>query len=165
MPQGKRTTLPTREGFRTKSQAGRVVRTTYTRSPNYPATQLVNELSPSRLLVRANPKRDLADELVREQRIRRMEPAGAAVAEQPLELALLEHAEAARKIERPIDDVERRFHSPMLDRKEPHQPVRPDPAFGPVGGDRFDVWPHRLEIHRDLGDAVLHFRVVDHRSR
>ena len=53
----------------------------------------------------------------------------------------------------------------MLDRKEPHQPVRSDPAFRPVGGDRFDVRPHPLEIHRDLGDAVLHLRVVDHWPR
>ena len=94
-----------------------------------------------------------------------MEPAGAAVAEQPLELALLEHAEAARKIERPIDDAKRRFHGSMLGRKEPQQPVRPDPAFGPVSGDRFDVRPHRLEIHRDLGYAMLHLRVIDHRPR
>ena len=49
-----------------------------------------------------------------------MEPAGAAVAKQPLEFAFLEHAEAARKIERPIDDAERRFHCPMFDRKKPH---------------------------------------------
>jgi len=44
-----------------------------------------------------------------------MKPAGAAVAEQPFELTFLEHPEAARKIERPIDDAEGRFHGPMLD--------------------------------------------------
>src|SRR2546423_7354685 len=98
-----------------------------------------------------------------EQRIGRWDPAGAAVAEQPLELALVEHAEAARKIERPIDDAECRFYRPMLDRKEPYQPIRPDPTFGPVGSDRFNMRPHCLEIHRDLGDAMLHLRVVNHR--
>src|SRR5438270_240925 len=35
-----------------------------------------------------------------------MEAAGAAIAEQPFELALLEHAEAARQVERAIDESE-----------------------------------------------------------
>jgi hypothetical protein len=34
----------------------------------------------------------------------------------------------------------------MLDRTKPQQPVRSYPAFGPVGGDCFDVRAHYLEI-------------------
>jgi len=58
------------------------------------------------LLVRIDPKRQLGHELVRKRRVRRMEAAGAAIAEQPFELALLEHAEATRQVERAIDDAE-----------------------------------------------------------
>ena len=63
--------------------------------------------TPARLFVGADPERDLADDLVGQQRIRRMEASGAAIAEQPLELALLEHPEAARQIERAVGDAER----------------------------------------------------------
>ena len=63
-----------------------------------------------------------------------MEAACAAIAEEPLELALLEHAEAAREIERAVGNAERRFDRTMLHRHQPRKPVRTDAAGGPVGG-------------------------------
>src|SRR4030095_10923809 len=63
-------------------------------------------LTPSGLFVWINPQRDLADDFVREQRVGRMELARAGVAAQPLELALLEHAEAAGDIERAVRHAE-----------------------------------------------------------
>src|SRR5206468_10867205 len=86
-------------------------------------------LSPPRLFVRADAARNLADDFVSEQRVRRMEAARARIAEQPLELALLEHAEAAREIERAIGDAERGFDRPVLQRHDSQEPVRSDPSF------------------------------------
>ena len=94
-----------------------------------------------------------------------MEAAGAAITEQPLELALLEHPEAAGQIERAIGNPERGFDGAMLHRDQPQEPVGPDAAFAPVARDRFDMRPHCFEIHRDLGDAVLHLRMIRHRPR
>src|SRR5439155_12643920 len=85
-------------------------------------------LPPPRLFVRADAERDLADNLVRQQRVGWMEPPSARVAEQPLELALLEHPEAARQIERAIDDAERGFDGSMLARHDPQEPVGSDPT-------------------------------------
>ena len=94
-----------------------------------------------------------------------MKATRAAVAEQPLELALLEHPESAGQIERAIGNPERGFDRAVLHRDQPQEPVGPDAAFAPVGRDRFDVRTHRFEIHRDLGDAMLHLRVIRHRPR
>ena len=82
------------------------------------------DLAPARLLVGADAERDLADDFVRQQRVRRMEPAGARVAEQPLELALLEHAEAAREIERAVGDAERRLDRVILHRDDAQRTSR-----------------------------------------
>src|SRR4029079_8077238 len=67
----------------------------------------LSELSPSRLFVGIDAKRHLPHNLVREQWIRRVELAGARIAEKALELALLEHTEAAREIQRAVGDAER----------------------------------------------------------
>src|SRR4030095_2821149 len=123
------------------------------------------ELTPSRLLVRVDPERDLADDFVREQRVGRMELACARVAEQAFELALLEHAEAAGQVECAVGDTERRLDDLVLHGDEPQEPVGTDAAFRPVLGDGLDVRAHRFDVHRDLGHAVLDFRVIDHRPR
>ena len=57
-------------------------------------------LPPARHLVWIDAERHLADHFVRERGVRRMEAAGAGVAEQALQLALLEHPEPARDLER-----------------------------------------------------------------
>src|SRR5258708_38891231 len=101
----------------------------------------MNVLSPARLFVEADAERDLADDLVAQRRVGRMETAGAAIAEQPLQLALLEHPEAAREIERAIDDAERRFRRPVLEGDDAQEPVRPDAPFGPIVRHRLDVRP------------------------
>ena len=101
-----------------------------------------SSLTPSWLFVGADAERDLADDFVREQRVGRMEPAGARVAEQPLELALLEHAEAARQIERAIRHAERALQPTLcFIATDLEEPVRADAPFRPVAARRFDVRP------------------------
>src|SRR5258708_36881385 len=82
----------------------------------------ISLLSPPRLFVRIDPQADLANELVSEERIRWMEPPGAAVAEQPLQLALLEHPESAGEIQRAIDDAEGGFYGAMPRRPHVEEP-------------------------------------------
>src|SRR5262245_50263099 len=79
----------------------------------------LSALAPTRLLVRIDPQRDLADDFVREQRVGRMEPARARIAEEPLELALLEHAEAAGDIECAVRHAECSLDNLVIHRHEP----------------------------------------------
>lgn len=67
-----------------------------------------------------------------------MEASRAAVAEQPFELALLEHAEAAGQIESAAEGA---FDGVVLHRDQPQEPVRAGGAIGPGARDRVDVRP------------------------
>src|SRR5713226_3750675 len=60
-------------------------------------------LTPTRHFVRINSKCQLSNHFVRQRRIRRVETACAAVAEQAFQLAFLEHAEAARRVHGAVD--------------------------------------------------------------
>jgi len=98
-----------------------------------------------------------------QRRIRRVEPAGAAIAEQPLELALLEHPESAREIEGAIDDPERAFDGVILGGNDLHRPVGMLHAVRPVARDRVEMGSDCLELQDDFSDAVLDLRVIRHR--
>src|SRR4029079_14060784 len=80
-------------------------------------------LTPARLLVGAYPERDLADDLVGQRGVGRVEASGTGVAEQAFELALLEHAEAARQVERQVGDLECVADRVMLHRHQLQEPV------------------------------------------
>src|SRR5262245_64909946 len=63
-------------------------------------------------------ERSLADNLVRDRAVRRMETAAAHVAIEPLELVLPEHPGPARDVHHEIDDALGSFDSAMLHRDE-----------------------------------------------
>src|SRR6185503_12900897 len=122
-------------------------------------------LTPARLLVGVDAERNLADDFVRQQRVGRVELPRPGVAEQPLELALLEHAEAAGEIQRAVGHAEGGLHHLVLHREDLDEPVGADAPRHPVASNGLDVRPHRLDVHRDLRHPVLHLGVIDHRPR
>src|SRR5437016_3425274 len=106
----------------------------------------LSRLAPPWLLIGTDAERDLTHDFVRQQRIGRMELSCPRIAEQPLELALLEHAEAARQIQRAVGDAECRVNHLVLDRENLYEPVRADAPFGPIAADGFDVRTHCFDV-------------------
>src|SRR5262249_53665567 len=78
---------------------------------------------PAGLLAEANAECSLAHDLMGQDRIGGMEAAAAGVAEQPLELARLEHAGAAAQLHRHVDDLEARLHRVLLGRDDLGRPA------------------------------------------
>ena len=81
-------------------------------------------LAPARLLPEPDPQRGLADDLVHQERIGRMEPPAARVTEQAFHLIGPEHAAAAGHLHRQIDDLPARLHRMMLGGNDLGRPGR-----------------------------------------
>jgi cardiolipin synthase len=108
----------------------------------------------------------LSQQLVGQERVRRMESPGSGVAEQALELALLEHAEAAGQIHGRVHDLPCARHRVVFGRHDLDRPRHAVvDAVGPVLRDFFELRPDGFEPERHFRHAVLHFRVIRHRSR
>ena len=67
---------------------------------SFASLRMTRPLPPPRRLIRIDPQRQLRRQLVREHRVRRMDPAQASITEQPLERPLPEDAESASQLER-----------------------------------------------------------------
>src|SRR3954468_3978960 len=105
----------------------------------------------------------LANNLVAQRRVGRVEPPAAGVAEQPLQLVALRHPRAPGDIERPINDTESTLDAMVLRRDELHRPGQAVvDAIRPLLGDSVGVRYHALEIDCHFSHGVLDLGVVRH---
>src|SRR6266511_2986799 len=120
-------------------------------------------LPPTRLLVRVDSQRQLADDLVGEGGIGGVYAAEARVAEQAFGPRCREDAEAAGRLERDVRDLPGALHRPVLGRDDLERPGHAVvDAVRPVLRQPVEVRAHRLHLHHDLGHAVLYLWVIGH---
>jgi hypothetical protein len=119
-----------------------------------------------RLLVRVDPERELADELVGDRRVGGVGAAEAGVAEQLLQPAAAEDPRTARDVHGDVDDLPRLGHGHVLRCDDLQWPLGAVvDAVGPVGSGPVDDRPGRLQRQAHLGHLVLHLGVVGGRPR
>ena len=94
-----------------------------------------------------------------------MEASGARVAEQALELALLEHSEPTRDFERGVDNLPGALDRAVFCGHDLDRPCHPVIDAGrPVTRHCFELGVDRFELHHHLGDLMLDVGVVGHRT-
>src|SRR5436190_363171 len=112
--------------------------------------------APAGLLTEVDAQRGLGDDLVRQHRVRRMEAAATGVAEDPLELAGLEHAGAAGHAHGGVDDLPARLDRVVLGGAELGRPQRAMvDASAPFGRDMVEMRGDRLQRELHVGDVFV----------